>query len=405
MNSRTIYLENINEAVNEITDILGKEIVLKSGGEEYIPSRGQRYTWQHCIVANTEYYIKNIQENINLLSSQSLNFIYFNLVEIKNKLNTALFYLNECEEHNQEKVSSVLEDTQQFIDHNNSLNNLSYEFNDSISAQDIDYLYNKLNNELKNFDANYVIHNYITDEVIKDRDTRNDILSKLVEINNLLLKPKDYATGRHIERIISQIENMILNNRQIEENIKEVKEIAQQVSEIEKQFKKNSSIEVNYKLLNGYSIETKNLLNKIESIHKIIILIFIGIISILTFKFILIIFLNDFFKDWFNFFSFITLILTLSALLTYFIKERSRLIKLYDYYNLSKLELSALPDYMNELDRQQRNDLYISLAPNYFRGINYQKENITNNIKEENENSIKLLNDIFKLLKEIKSIK
>ncbi|MFD2013739.1 hypothetical protein ACFSHO_10660 [Acinetobacter vivianii] len=164
--------------------------------------------------------------------------------------------------------------------------------------------------------------------------------------------------------------------------------------------KENKAIENTYELQNGYQDEVANSAKEIKKLNRIIIILFFGIAAIITTKILLIIYMQELFKDIYNFLTYLSLLVTLSALITYFIKERNRLIKLHDYFNLTVLELKTLPQYMRELDSAQRKNLIINLSSSFFRGsnkflpTNEQEQSISNtDISNIVSNTIKFLNE------------
>uniref|UniRef100_UPI000A81B58E hypothetical protein n=1 Tax=Acinetobacter baumannii TaxID=470 RepID=UPI000A81B58E len=172
--------------------------------------------------------------------------------------------------------------------------------------------------------------------------------------------------------------------------------------EILTKIKENKAIENTYELKDGYDDEVTKLNTQICILNVVIILLFVSIIIIIAIKLYYIVLLQVFFKDIFNFLTYISLIISFSAITTYLIKERNRLIKLHDYFKLTVLELKTLPQYMNELDSTQRKDLIINLASNFFKGSNRIHANQEPSQNITNENLTKIVTDVMKLMNDQK---
>lgn len=191
-------------------------------------------------------------------------------------------------------------------------------------------------------------------------------------------------------------------------SINELNKLKTQVDEIKDsheiltKIKENKAIENTYELKDGYDDEVTKLNTQILFLNVVIILLFISIIIIIAIKLYYIVLLQVFFKDIFNFLTYISLIISFSAITTYLIKERNRLIKLHDYFKLTVLELKTLPQYMNELDSTQRKDLIINLASNFFKGSNRIHANQESSQNITNENLTKIVTDVMKLMNDQK---
>lgn len=191
-------------------------------------------------------------------------------------------------------------------------------------------------------------------------------------------------------------------------SINELNKLRSQVEEIKDsheiltRIKENKAYENTYELNNGYINEVDKLYKEINSLNRIIILLFSGIVAIITTKLSLIIFLEDFFKDIYNFLTYLSLLVSFSALITYLIKERSRLIRLHDFFNLTALKLRTLPQYMRELDSKQRQELIVTLSSSFFTGSDKLPQENTQQQNNLNENLPKIVADIIKIINEQK---
>lgn len=188
-----------------------------------------------------------------------------------------------------------------------------------------------------------------------------------------------------------------LDSHNLQKQIAEIKDTHNLLTQI----KENETKEITINLNNGYDKEAKILGRQIDFLNKIIINLFIFIFIIISFKIILILILDVDKKSIYIYITFVTLIISLSALITYFIKDRNRLITLQTHYKMNVLELSTMPEYMNELDSEQRKQMYIDLSSNYFKGSNRYSESDSNNASEL-EGITKSISDLTNLVSEIK---
>src|SRR5699024_8844462 len=128
-----------------------------------------------------------------------------------------------------------------------------------------------------------------------------------------------------------------------------------------------------------------------------IILLFVSIIILVLSKIIVLSNLqSDFDINEYKSIAYIlSLVVSISALLTYLIKEKNRLTSLHDEYKRVHLEVSSLPQYSFRLSDAQRNELTMSLANNYFTGLNSNKLSNENNF-QDSILFLKTLNDVVK---------
>ncbi len=285
-----------------------------------------------------------------------------------------------------------------------NLNSYLFDFEDLYS---ISFTYNKpldninfkelFNEVMKRNDSPYFDDRIINIYNSSDEDKKNILSRSLINIRNIFYKKNaNFHDGYILKQNMDEIIELCKLN--------EANNLVSEVKEISKTIKTNATIETNIALLTSYEDITNNLKKEIENLNNYIVLSFLAIIIIFCLKSILIIFFGDTFKDLYNLFVFFTLILSCSALLTYFIKEKNHLRKLYDFYLMKVLELKALPDYMNELNPEQRRSLIIQLAPMYFLG---DREIKTNNINliDEKKPITGMIEDLTKVIKELKSLK
>lgn len=176
---------------------------------------------------------------------------------------------------------------------------------------------------------------------------------------------------------------------------------SEQVNEHTKEYKavrENLGLKENEELINSFKSEAKSYNVPIQIYTASIISVFLIICIFIINR------INHFDNkhDWHLYVFFSTVILTLSGLLTFLIRERSRIISLQTYCKKNYLELTALPNYLAELSVEQAQDLRIELAKIYFKGY---EENTKNDGKESNITQLSsTLDQVVKSISEIKNI-
>jgi len=242
----------------------------------------------------------------------------------------------------------------------------------------------------------------------------NEIFNNYLDIYNYLINNNKLEASKKIRDLYDKFiifEQKRLNDdmaRQLEEEKRQkilnddVAKQLEEAKEIVQDVKLNITKNTNSIVLYNYSEEAEKLKFKIERLNKIIIQIFLGIVLIFVLKSILLIFFNDSFDNIFTFITFLSIVFTLSALLTYLIKDYHQTKKLYDFYNIRYLELNALPKYMNELSVEQRKDLLIKLAPIYFIGAHNQNSPDNNDVDFSSID--KKLEEITKIVTKLKDL-
>ncbi|MCA4302703.1 hypothetical protein LDX65_05400 [Acinetobacter baumannii] len=243
-------------------------------------------------------------------------------------------------------------------------------------------------------------------------DQKQIISSKLIYLRNEVVKPKNESTEELVENIARNLD-FTISNIELEDKLKKI----DNTYEILEQVNSQESIKSIKAIESGYKEEAKKLYLPIFILNIAIILIFILIISVISLKFYayfyqvintnykpegLIQFLNKIGKSPADFIFFFSLLFSISALETYLIKERNRLIKLRDYFLFCDLELTSMPQYMRELNLDQRQNLYIDLSSNYFKGGTHDNNKEIANT-EDVSSVLKKIEELSKIIKELKN--
>lgn len=272
-------------------------------------------------------------------------------------------------------------------------------------------------NELSETEFNYLLEEIsrirpditssINNELYNKLNKTNKIkLSKnLIKIFNKLNNTKTSNDIEEINDLVTNIENIFLWV-ELDDKSKEIQQSLTQMSE-------NSIIYNISPITTGYEDECEKLTKKIDALNVIIIRLLCLLITVFLIKiiapFIIALILKvmkvdfNYSNDIYSYVSFISLILSISALTAYFVKDRNRLIKIHDQYKINVLELSTLPKYMGDLDRVQKRQLYIDLSHNFFRGSAPNQDN-NKNSNNELEGLSKSIAELSKIVSNLKGI-
>lgn len=236
-------------------------------------------------------------------------------------------------------------------------------------------------------------------------------LNSLVQLYNLLIQTNSPQNFSNILSLIKLFENQLASSevKRIETEIKELEHIRQDkeksIEELElkeSEVKYSISQNSNNKLREVFGQEALDVEPKIEDIQKNIFRFFALMLFLLLCMFLYIAFNQDFEIKRF-YIIYLSIFLTLTAYLTYLIKERNRLVKYHHYCKISHNEIAALSDYTAQLnDKEKTEDLKIQLAYRYFQGQNYTDKQ--GNENQETGMFSKQLNEITNSLKDLKSL-
>lgn len=423
--SKNLNLRNkIENLLIEINDILDHKIndTKLTSGSVIIRKINIINDLDYNIIPIVKTYITGFYKNLSLYKDSELEKANDNLELLTSYLNNISEIVNNFDLSKKEVLNIIFSNIRILIENSKKLYNLEIELKDSYTNHDIAIVLRHINNNIKNYDTKNVLKKLVfTDETLDV-----SLVNKLIDLYNICNHNDSNDKSLKIFENLSILNDLIdLNNKKneinhqiihAEEILKNISIRDSQIAEREQKINENFSIATNSKLLKGYSDEVEKISKKITRLNVFIVFLFILIISLFIFKFFVIYgsFITNanrpstqigFFENPWNLLSFFTLILSFSALLTYLIKDRARLIKLHDHFNLNKLELIALPEYMGEFESQQRIDLYISLAPNYFRGVHSNVEPNPEIQKTNIEGVTKVLDSVSKFTQDIKGQK
>lgn len=295
---------------------------------------------------------------------ENLNLIFENLKTLKRYLE-----LNESDKKILDSISVI----------EMNIKTLEYSYRIDIPAlknfDNKEYYEILLNNINSNLDKNdKILLSYDEFHSLPNK-TKINIYKKLILLRNLVLKNNFDPINKDL--LIDSINNLINQNENIITSINLVKNLEETAHNINI----NISEKNNHKILQAFESEAKDLKENIDNLNYLVFSIFAIIIITLILKGILSIFLDYAFRDLYNIFIFLTIVLSMSGLLTYVIKERARNVKLYDFYKRRYLELNALPEFISELTPEDRRYLIKELTHTYFNGDQGTTQGINNESK------------------------
>jgi hypothetical protein len=389
------YKDDINFLINQINEIKDKdfaEYTILLSNNEIFPSAGYRSQWKDEVV---DYLTKIIDYyNYFLKVSNNEDYYYYKFLDAFKKIHSSLSNLFNIivDQNATEDLNNAFSEVFNAFRFFEKLKTTPFQFSPSLTRDDFILIYNEVKSIRHLFDPeNEVLGIYDS----CNEEEKNEVCSNLINIRNIARKEKHTLDdGIELKKSLDYIFDR--------NTINEAKELVSEVKEISETFKSNVTKETNKEILATFSTTTEKLEEEIKKLNNWIIFLFCSIMLILSTKVFLILFMEDKFKDIYNFLLFLTLILSCSALLTYFIKEKNYLRKLYDFYLMKGLELNALPGYMNELTPEQRRTLIVQLAPMYFLGDRDVK-NPTTSTESNNIQTISgLVTELGKMIKELK---
>lgn len=235
------------------------------------------------------------------------------------------------------------------------------------------------------------------------RKLSNDEIKKcrelLIEFYNMENSTSPKNSTKIIE-INDYFKNLLQHKKsnEIDENIEKA---SQKLTTL----KTKIGIDSTSKLVEAFYIEANIIDPKISTLTSIILFIFISLT--LLFIFLLIITFNgigfSFPSNLYFYHFYISFFLIVTGLLTYLIKERTRLVKHQHYCKITSLEIIALSEYVAQIDNSDKaEDLIIYLADRYFKGPNLSTETASESFDIHLISS--KLSELTKVIENMKSI-
>lgn len=225
-----------------------------------------------------------------------------------------------------------------------------------------------------------------------EKSVKERIINKLLEAQNRFIR---YSIPSM--QTISEL-YFFLRNYELELNKAEFSNQVKEHNAEIKEVRGNLGLRENERLIHAYKTEAEKYKKSISNYTCSIIFLFSVISALILFN--IIIYKNDY--DWHKYVFFVTFIFSLTGFLAFLIKERSRLVTLQTYCIKNYLELTALPDYMAELTKEQAQALRVDLAKSYFKGHedNQTSSNDEKSITQVSNN----VDQVMKTLTELKGL-
>lgn len=349
-------MSKIDNVISEINNTLNIDII-SNMNEDSTPTSGQSGEWNYNIKRLVKEYIDNFYKKSNFYRLEDLGFVLNFLEKLQSELKETLFALTNSTGDNYQLVNSKLEAVKNTVSNPFDLDSLKFQYKEEFNQDEILSLYENIKRYLQDFDINEEVYNFINNT--EDSDKKVYLLKSLIDLYNLQLENSNYLSGRKTEKLMQEIEKLIQPS-----NREKVTQLVNETNEMVVHVKENLGLSKNEKLLMIFNNEAKELGEKIDDLNAII----IGILSLLVIGFLTMILNSIFPADLKHYLFYVSLLVVISALLTYLIKDRLRLIEFQNYCKRMYMEITALPDYMATLTPEQQEALRISLSSNYFTG-------------------------------------
>lgn len=327
---------------------------------EIFPSNNEPGDWKLNYIPKLKNALTNILDNFDLLSlaQQAKLQDMVKMVEIRlSKVHEAIIntsyngfiYEFNLLKHDVDELISHLEKKPFRFEYNSSV---EYDFNHIINLLKNIYfsgeesftdITNKISNENSDNIRNIAlkeISNFSTNSNLDENSNKIALVNRLNLIYNQFISTKLQAEQR----------NLSLERRAQEDRLK--KEYFQL------ELTKNSE------LISAFGDQSKDIQTSIQILYFAIFGVFLLILGSIFYK------MNDTLNtshDWdIRNLYFLSFILSLSALLTFLIKEKNSLTTKRNYFHKCHVELKALSGYVAGIDKDKVEQLKIDLAPTYF---------------------------------------
>lgn len=391
--------------IQEVQTLLNKYIHGIRGIRPYFidpEDREGSYAWQQKSEEKASIVIGRLDDIFKFISESELERLKSQLQNLEDKITKPSdneITVDECCEF----IESIGKNIKLSFPHDpighhefDSLLNKISKFNISFPTKirSISYFESLLDEDLEFLLKSFM--NLYNSDFIEDQIVRNSLVDQIKASIKQFFSSQDKDA-----ELINKMQKNIDENKElklavsiyISEREEKDNEIKSRTDELNKKLTTFTNNKITY----TFDSETKKISSLITRYSGTIISLFLLIISLIACK----VFKFDKNIDPYFIFCFFSLIISISALLTYLIRERKRLTTLHDHYKRTHLELEALPDYMFELSEKQRQELVTNLAKNYFTGLS--NDNKSNQSSESDNSSeavtyLKILSDNIKSL-------
>lgn len=400
-------VEEIEQNLFKIKALIDKEEQVYGSSEIFHGAMGARMGFRQKIAL--------FRDNFNIFCLLKNFFSSNTLDNLEERLRPLLKLYEDFSSSDQNITDkqSTLDEFYKAIDSLPNLREVSIEFPENINKDDFENLLNLLRNQ----------YGIFLDDENEDFFNKTSLLNfrehqkKLIELYNIVISKDERRVSEiiyyndyfnillqrsAIKAVEIEIDELDKKRKRYIEEIAELNQRAENLVQKSSQVSKEITSQSNEKLQQAFDDKAKDLKPEIEGLHKNIMRLF-SLIVFLIFSMFLYIALNHDFKIERFYILYLSIFLTLSAVLTYLIRERIRLVKYQHYCNISFLEIDALSTYTAQLnDPDKIEELKIQLAYRYFQGPNGYS-NQTADEKELSYFSSKI-NELTNMVKDIKSL-
>lgn len=403
-------VKGIDQNLSKINTLILHEEEVYEGSDLFYDAMGARLGFRNKLEDFRDFY-STFSSLKSFFSDATLNYISEKLKPL-----LELYEEYSTSEKDITDEQSSLDTFYKAIDGLPKLREVSIHLPENLTEEDLVNFVNFLQHNY-HFFMNYSVEEFMTKtSLISSKQSQSNLINlynsiagvcdfnKIREINdrdkiNKLIDTNEYfkvLTGSSV------IENKRKEVEALDQEIQTKENKLVQLNQKEVEVNQVISSQSNEKLQQVFGKKAEDLTPEIKDLHTKIITLFSLIISLIFSMFLYIAFNHDFKIERF-YILYLSIFLTLSAVLTYLIRERIRLVKYQHYCNISFLEIDALSTYTAQLnDTDKIEDLKIQLAYRYFQGPNGD----SNQAVDEKDLSFlsSKINELTNMVKDIKSL-
>jgi len=348
--------------------------------------------WRRDLKDQAINVITSIKDRITFYSTESLQKVSDVLSSFFMTLHSFSNLLDN-ENSNFETLQRILSDSYElFLSFPDEVKRYEYDNNIFLTTNEFIFILNEIKERYGKIDSE---DNYLKLYISSDEKDKEYISRKIIEFRNQLTTDPRNTKNLDLDYFKNELEYLLNKDKVISSvaNIIDSNTIANN-------FKENLSVIFNSDFASEYEKLADKLDKEAANINYFIIFLFVIITLLIVVKLI--------YTSLYNIVNFtlisatwLTLVLSISALIAYLIKERKRVNNLRDYYRVIQIELTALPKYIGELNANQRIEMLVHLSTNYFKGTSISSRiELKNdeNILKDNSNLIEKVLDISKNL-------
>lgn len=393
-------VEEIEQSLSKIKALIDKEEQIYMRSEIFQESLGERRTFQDKI----EFFRDNFSVFYllkNFFSSDTIN-----TLEERLKPLLKLHENFSSPDRNFTDKRSSLDEFYRAIDSLPNFSETSIKLPQIINKDDFETLLNLIRNK-SDFFLDYDNESFLNKTSLLESKEGQE---KLIGLYNFLISKNEKPISTII--YFNQFFNELIQNSRVKELEKEIQDLEnnrqESLNEIanlkqkEVEVKREIAAQSNYKLQQIFDNEAEKMKPQITWLHRIIVFLFCFLIAII-FLAACMIFLKKIQNVSEYYVLYLSTFLTITALLSYLIREKNRIVKYQHYCQISYLEISALSDYTAQLnDKGKSEELKVQLAHRYFQGPNGHSDQTAD--KKDLDYFSSKVSELTNMVKDIKSL-